>query len=128
MPNSKPVELTDEQFALLQMLSTQRVANLVQLVDLIGDMNHDGLEFLRRLGDPRYEAMTKFLAKAEPQTFEFLAQAQDRDITTLNEGLRLVSAFQLVGRVMRVAIITVFGTFVGMTLIWDKVSIWLKGR
>jgi hypothetical protein len=50
---TKSVDLTEPQRVLLTTLTDQRVANLINLADVIGDMNVDGLEFLRRLGDPR---------------------------------------------------------------------------
>ena len=128
MPQTKPVELTDVQFYALQMLTEQRGVNLIQLADVIGDMTPQGLEFMRRLGDPSHEALTTFLSTARPETFKFLAEARDFEIEKLRDGLRMVVAFQMVGRAVRNGTVLLFGTFVGMALIWDKVAAWLKSR
>jgi hypothetical protein len=128
MAGTKPVELTDAQFIALQMLTEQRGANLIQLADLIGDMNPDGLEFLRRLGDPRFEPMTDFFTQAEPETFKFLTKVRPEEIETLKEGIRLVVAIQLLGRVGKWSAVTLFSAFVGAILIWEKVAAWLKAR
>ncbi|WP_441229392.1 hypothetical protein AB7828_03410 [Tardiphaga sp. 215_C5_N2_1] len=64
---TRPVHLTEPQRVLLTTLTDQRVANLLSLADIIGDMNADGLEFLRRLGDPRFEALTIFCRMRSPR-------------------------------------------------------------
>ena len=128
MAQTKPVELTEPQRVLLTTLTDQRVSNLLNLADIIGDMNADGLEFLRRLGDPRFEPLTKFLGHAKPETLTFLTDARPEEVANLQEGIRLVVAVQLIGRIGRWAVITFFGMFVGMALIWDKVAAWLKSR
>jgi hypothetical protein len=128
MPHTKPVELTDGQLFALTMLSEQRGANLIQTADLIGDMNADGLEFLRRLGDPRYDALTRFLASAKPETLTFLTEARPEEVLNLQEGIRLVVAIQLLGRISKWGAVTFFGVFVSMILIWEKVAGWLKAR
>lgn len=125
---TKSVDLTDPQRVLLTTLTDQRVANLLNLADVIGDMNADGLEFLRRLGDPRFEALTNFLSHAKPETLVFLTEARPEEVANLEEGIRLVVALQLLGRVGKWSIVTLFSAFVGTILIWDKVTAWLKAR
>jgi hypothetical protein len=125
---TKSVDLTEPQRVLLTTLTDQRVVNLLSLADLIGDMNADGLEFLRRLGDPRFEALTNFLSHAKPETLTFLTEARPDEVANLQEGIRLVVAIQLLGRVGKWSVVTLFSAFVGAILIWDKVSAWLKGR
>ncbi|UFS77236.1 hypothetical protein LPB73_07620 [Tardiphaga sp. 37S4] len=125
---AKSVDLTEPQRVLLTMLTDQRVANLLNLSDIIGDMNADGLEFLRRLGDPRFEALTNFLSHAKPETLTFLTEARPEEVANLQEGIRLVVALQLLGRISKWGAVTFFGVFVSMVLIWEKVSAWLKAR
>jgi hypothetical protein len=125
---TKPVELTDGQLYALTMLSEQRGARLIQTADLIGDMNADGLEFMRRLGDPRFEPLTRFLANAKPETLTFLTEARADEIKNLQEGIRLVVALQLLGRIGKWGAVTFFGVFVSMIFIWEKVATWLKAR
>jgi hypothetical protein len=125
---TKPVELTEPQRVLLATLTDQRVANLLNLSDIIGDMNSDGLEFLRRLGDPRFEPLTNFLSHAKPETLVFLTEARPEEVANLQEGIRLVVAIQLLGRVGKWSVVTLFGAFMSAILVWDKVSAWLKGR
>ena len=125
---TKSVELTDPQHVLLKTLTDQRVLHLLNLADIIGDMNADGLEFLRRLGDPRFEALTNFLAHAKPETLTFLTEARPEEVSNLQEGIRLVVALQLLGRISKWGAVTFFGVFVSMVLIWEKVSTWLKAR
>lgn len=96
---TKSVDLTEPQRVLLTTLTDQRVANLINLADVIGDMNVDGLEFLRRLGDPRFAALTNFLSHAKPETLVFLTEARPEEVANLEEGIRLVVALQLLGRV-----------------------------
>src|SRR6218665_3813249 len=111
---SKSVELTEPQHVLLKTLTDQRVANLLGLADIIGDMNADGLEFLRRLGDPRFEALTNFLSHAKPETLTFLTEARPEEVANLQEGIRLVVALQLLGRISKWGAVTFFGVFVSM--------------
>ncbi|MGM5018739.1 hypothetical protein [Tardiphaga sp. 367_B4_N1_1] len=123
-----PVDLTEPQRVLLTTLTDQRVLHLLNLADIIGDMNTDGLEFLRRLGDPRFEALTNFLSHAKPETLTFLTEARPEEVANLQEGIRLVVALQLLGRISKWGAVTFFGVFVSMVLIWEKVSAWLKAR
>jgi hypothetical protein len=123
-----PVDLTEPQRVLLTTLTDQRVLHLLNLADIIGDMNADGLEFLRRLGDPRFEALTNFLSHAKPETLTFLTEARPEEVANLQEGIRLVVALQLLGRISKWGAVTFFGVFVSMVLIWEKVSAWLKAR
>ncbi|SNS35728.1 hypothetical protein SAMN05216374_0959 [Tardiphaga sp. OK246] len=125
---TRPVDLTEPQRVLLTTLTDQRVANLLSLADIIGDMNADGLEFLRRLGDPRFEALTNFLSHTKPETLTFLTEARPEEVANLQEGIRLVVALQLLGRISKWGAVTFFGVFVSMVLIWEKVSAWLKAR
>jgi hypothetical protein len=123
-----PVDLTEPQRVLLTTLTDQRVLHLLNLADIIGDMNTDGLEFLRRLGDPRFDALTNFLSHAKPETLTFLTEARPEEVANLQEGIRLVVALQLLGRISKWGAVTFFGVFVSMILIWEKVSAWLKAR
>jgi hypothetical protein len=91
----------------LKMMTTQRFANLMEVADVIGDMKADGLEVLRKLGDPDYKDMRRFLREGKPETFEFLANARKDEIAELQNGIELVRAFKTTGRFLKWAIITI---------------------
>lgn len=128
MPHSKPVELTDGQLYALTTLSEQRGANIIQLADLVGDMNADGLEFLRRLGDPRHEALTNFLSRAKAETLTFLAEDRPEEIDNLQAGLRIVVSIQLIGRILKWSVVGFLMFFAAAATFGEKVSTWLKVR
>ena len=128
MPGHTPVDMTAAQLAALTMLTEQRGLNLLQLADIIGDMTPRGLEFLRRLGDPSHDDLTEFLLHAEPETLKFLGDLREEEVATLKDGIRLVVAVQLLGRVGKWSVVTLFGALVGSILIWEKVTTWLKAR
>jgi hypothetical protein len=128
MAQTKPVELTDVQFYALQMLTEQRGVNLIQLADLIGDMNPQGLEFMRRLGDPSHEALTGFLSQAKPDTLRFLTDLRKEEVGTLQSGIRIVVALQLIGWILKWGLGGLIALFLTVAALGEKVSVWLKLR
>ena len=110
----------------LKMMTTQRFANLMEVADVIGDMSSDGTEMLRKLGDPAYANMRKFLRDGRPETFEFLSGLRKDELEELNNAIENARAFRRAGKLVRWGIVTLFGTFVGMTFVWDKLAAWMK--
>jgi hypothetical protein len=101
-----------------------------QPAELVGpDRRHErrGLEFLRRLGDPRFEPLTNFLAHAKPETLTFLTEARPEEVANLQEGIRLVVAIQLLGESASGASSLYSAPIVGAILNWDKLAAWRKG-
>ncbi|WP_445490165.1 hypothetical protein [Rhodopseudomonas sp. RCAM05734] len=104
--------LTPAQEAVLVALTDQRCANLLAAADFVADLPVHAKDFLR---------------DAKPETLDFLRDARPEEITNLKEGIQLVVAAQLLGRVGRWVVITIFGMIVGSLLIWDRlVSHWFK--
>jgi hypothetical protein len=134
MTKTSPYELTEAQHAALVKLTDARALHLFELADLIGDMNADGLEFLRRLGDPDHSELTKFLSKADKSTFEFLASVRPEEVEKLKDGVRLAVATQTVAdagkaafRVGRWLILAAFSVIVFFQFVWDKIPVSFKG-
>ena len=98
MPPRESGGYTDVQIAFWRGLTDQRVANLWEVADLIGDMNHDSREFLRSIGAPENKALLKFFREARPETLEFLSSARANEIEKLRDGIQYVVATQLLGR------------------------------
>jgi hypothetical protein len=105
--------LTDAQEALLVALSDQRCANLLATADFVADLSPEAKEFLR---------------EAKPKTLTFLKDAREAEIAELENGIELVRSFKTAGRVVRWTVVTLFGAFIGLTLIWDKISGWVKSK
>ena len=76
------------------------------LAGIIGDLGTEGLEILRRLGDPEYKSMRKFLLNSKKETFNFLADARENEIEELREGIELVRAFRTTGKFLKWALIS----------------------
>lgn len=104
-------EITEAQWAALVALTDERCKGLLEAIDLVRDLPDETRDFLR---------------SAKPETVTFLREARPEEIAKLQEGIQLVVATQLLGRVGRWTVVTLFGTFVGMMIIWDKVSAWFK--
>lgn len=56
------------------------------------------------------------------KTREFLAQLDDQDIVTLNQGLGLIRSLMTVGRFTKWVIITIVGMFLGMVMVGEGVQ------
>ncbi|WP_375413108.1 hypothetical protein [uncultured Bradyrhizobium sp.] len=108
----------------LKMMTTQRFSNLMEVADVIGDMGADGIDVLRKLGDPDYKNMRRFLREGKSETFEFLASARKEEILELQNGIELVRAFKTTGRVVKWAIISVGTTLAAVIAIKS----WLIGK
>jgi len=110
----------------LKMLTTQRFANLLEVADLIGDMSADGVEVIRKIGDADHKDLRKFLREGRPETFEFLAGLRKDELDELGNAIENARAFRRAGKLVRWGIVTLFGTFVGVSWLWDKLVPWLK--
>ena len=112
----------------LKMMTTQRFANLLEVADIVGDMNADGIEIIRKIGNADNRDLRRFLRESTPETFKFLAGLRADEVGELNSAIENARAFRRAGKLVRWGIVTLFGTFVGMSLIWDKLlSPWFKG-
>lgn len=111
----------------LRAMTTQRFANLMEVADLIGDMSADGVEIIRKIGDSDHKDLRKFLRDGRPETFEFLAGLRKDELDELGNAIENARAFRRAGKMVRWGIVTLFGTFVGVSYLWDKISPWLKG-
>lgn len=96
---------------LLETLSDQEVANLKLAITVFGDMDADTISLIR---NPR------------PELIRLLSELKPSEIEELENSIELVRAFRRTGRVIRWSIATLFAFFVGMVMIWDKVSPWFK--
>ena len=97
----------------LETLDDERVRSIVLAADVFGDMDAETLILLRN---------------PKPELIRFLVEMREAEIEELQNAIDLVRAFRRTGRVVRWSIATLFGAFVSMVLIWDKVSSWFKAR
>lgn len=104
-------EITEAQWAVLVALTDERCKGLLEAIDFIRDLPDETRQFLR---------------DAQPETVKFLRGARKEEIEKLQEGIQLVVATQLLGRVGRWTVVTLFGTFIGMMMIWDRLASWFK--
>jgi hypothetical protein len=104
-------EITQAQWAALVALTDDRCSGLLEAIDFIRDLPDETREFLR---------------DAKPETVKFLREARPEEIAKLQEGIQLVVATQLLGRVGRWTVVTLFGTFIGVMMIWDRMAAWFK--
>ncbi len=115
-------ELTPPQRAFFRILTDQRVANMVAAGDLVGDMDADGVQLIRALGTDEYRALRQFMWRCKPEVLEFLYEMRKQEIEELEAAIETYLAFKRTGRVMKWGAITLFGAFIGMLAIWDKIT------
>lgn len=100
-------EITPAQWAVLQALTDQRCVNLMEAIDFIADLPPE----------------TKIaLMQGDKETWTFLRRLRPEELTELGNAIENARAFRRAGKLVRWTIITLFGAFVGMSVIWDKVS------
>ena len=64
------------------------------------------------------------------ETKDFLASLRPDEVTTLNDGIRLVNAIRTVGTFVKWVIVGTLGFFVGVVMLGESVGKmlnWLKG-
>lgn len=108
----------------LKMMTTQRFTNLMDLADIIGDMESDGIEILRKLGDPDYKNLRKFLREGKPETFEFLAGLRKEEVGELGNAIENARALRRSGKLVRNTAIALAGGFVTFAAAGDKLAEW----
>lgn len=108
----------------LKMMTTQRFANLMDLADVIGDMGADGVEILRKLGDPDYKNMRKFLREAKSETFEFLAGLRPEEVGELGNAIENARALRRSAKMVRNTAIALGGGFIAFAAAGDKIAEW----
>ena len=102
-------EITAAQWAVLSAFTDQRCANLLEAADFIADLP---------------EETKTALMQGDKGTWEFLRRLRPDELNELGNAIENARAFRRAGKMVRWSIVTLFGTFVGMSVIWDKVS-WL---
>ena len=114
MPDNRPhfPELTKAQWSYLEAITDQRITNALEAADFISDLSKEAKDFLQN---------------SKPGTLTFFKDLRDDEIKELGNAIENARAFRRGGRLLRWGTLTLFGTFVGMTVIWDKVSALLKG-
>lgn len=114
--------LTDTQRAFFKMLTDQRVSNLVTAADLLGDMDGDTFGLLSQLGSEEYRELRQFMWRCKPETLRFLYEMREQELEELQAAIETYLAFKRTARVLKWGAVTLFGAFVGMSLLWDKLT------
>ena len=114
----------------LKMMTTERFANLMEVADIIGDMNSDALEVLRKLGDSEHAGLRQFLREGKKETFEWLAGLRKDEVSDLNNAIENVRALQRSGRLMKKGSVALVAGFLLMAGFSEKLAAmwsWIKG-
>lgn len=119
-------DLTAPQRAFFRMLTDQRVAHLVEAADLIGDMDGDMIQLVRALSHENYGETRQFLWRCKPHVLRFLYEMREQELEELQAAVETYIAFKRTGRVLKWGAATLFATFVGMSLLWDKITTVIK--
>ena len=109
MPHTRFPEITPAQWAVLQAMTDQRCANFMEAMDFIADLKTETKDALMQ---------------ADKETWDFLRRLRPDELNELGNAIENARAFRRAGKMVRWSIVTLFGTFVGMSVIWDKVA-WL---
>jgi hypothetical protein len=88
--------------ALIENLTANQIAKLVELLGIYERMPPQAMDFLER---------------ADPKTLEWLQKARPEEIAQLDEGIGLVRAFRTVGKFVKWALIAMIGAFLGMVAV-----------
>lgn len=103
-------ELTRAQWGVLNALTDQRCVNLMEAIDFISDLP---------------EETKNALQLGEKETWVFLRRLRPEELNELGNAIENARAFRRAGKILRWTIVTLFGTFVGMSVVWDKiVAMW----
>jgi hypothetical protein len=115
VPNTlKFPEVTQAQWAVLQALTDQRCANLMEAADFIADLP---------------EETKNALMQGDKETWVFLRRLRPEELGELGNAIENARAFRKAGKMVRWSIVTLFGAFVGMSVIWDKISfLWKSAK
>lgn len=115
-------DLSPPQRAFFRILTDQRVANLIDAADLIGDMDADLLQLLRAMSHENYRDLRQFMWRAKPETLRFLYDLREQELEELEASIETYIAFKRAGRVIKWGAATLFAAFIGMTVLWDKIA------
>lgn len=122
---SPPDDAPQLQHDFWRMMTVQRIANVVQLADIIGDMSADGLELLRKMGDKDRKALRKFFLQAENDTFEFLADLRPEEV----KGLKAYLILRSTGSYMAWGIGATLGGIIAVGALYNMLVGWFgKGH
>lgn len=103
----KYAELSLIQRRFIETLDDEKVVAITEAASLLRALPDEAKEFLRG---------------AKPETLTFLKDLRPDEINELANAIENTKAFRRAGKLVRWGIVTLFGTFVGISMIWDKVS------
>lgn len=125
MPQMPP--LTETQLAFLKMLTDQRVANIVQASDLIGDMGSEALDILLALSDDERKVLRQCFWRINPETLRFLMEMRADELDELKAAVETYIAIKRTMRVVRWGVATLIGAFLTILILWERMSGALRG-
>jgi hypothetical protein len=65
----------------------------------------------------------------DDETWKFLRRLRPEELDELGNAIENARAFRRAGKLVRWSIVTLFGAFVGMSVIWDKISpLWKSSK
>ncbi len=129
MPNPVGSDgLTDPQRALAKWLTDQRVANLMLIADVFGDLNADALHFIRSLNNPNHGALRRFLLQAKPETFVFLTDLRKVEVQDIEEAIETARSLKRTGKIAKWGVVTAAATFLGVVAVWDKLVLLFQAK
>ena len=114
----------------LKMMTTERFANLMEVADIIGDMNADALEVLRKLGDAEHAGLRQFMREGKKETFEWLAGLRKDEVSDLNNAIENVRALQRSGKLLKKGSVALIAGFLLLAGFSEKITAlwaWIRG-
>lgn len=106
-------EITQAQWAVLSALTDQRCVNLMEAADFVADLP---------------EETKNALMQGDKEMWVFLCRLRPEELSELGNAIENARAFRRAGKMVRWSIVTLFGAFVGMSVIWDKISLLWKSQ
>jgi hypothetical protein len=115
--------LTRQQWTFLRWLDTdQRVADVVQAGQVIGDLDADALQVLRFLNSDDGKPLRKFLLEAKPELLAFLTELRSKEVEDIGSAIQTAIAMKRAWSLFKAGFLFALGAFVGMVTAWDKIA------